>query len=59
MINTVIKKYQDEMINVVNQAGVELPATVIQLILQNIMYQVNIQVNMALESEAMETSNKK
>lgn len=59
MINTVIKKYQDEMINVVNRAGAELPATVIQLILQNIMHQVNMQVNIALENEAMETADKK
>ena len=57
-INTVIKKYQNEIIQIINQAGAELPPAILQLILQNIMYQVNMQVNATLENEAMQTNQR-
>lgn len=50
--NTIIRKYQNEIVNILNRAGNELPPVVIQLILQNVMYQVNAQVNAAIQNES-------
>lgn len=51
-INTIIKKYQNEFANLINQAATELPPMVVQLIMQDFMHQVNIQVNAAIQREA-------
>lgn len=53
-INTIIKKYQDELIGIINKSATELPPAIIQIILRDILHQVDTQVNIALQSEAVQ-----
>ena len=50
-INAVIQKHQEEIIKVINRAGAELPPKIVQLILQNALYQVDAQVGKAIRTE--------
>lgn len=56
--NTLIKLHQSRIIDAINQAGKDLPAAVIQLILQNIMTEVDKQVQEVLAIEAREEEKK-
>jgi hypothetical protein len=50
-INAVIQKHQDEIIKAINRAGAELPPKIVQLILQNALYQIDAQVGAAIRTE--------
>lgn len=51
-IDAVIQKHQDELINAINRAAAVLPPKIVQLILQNALYQVDAQVGAAIRTES-------
>lgn len=57
-INTTIQKHQDAITAVVNRAGAELPPKIVQLILQNVLFQVDVQTSMAIQRENTKKGDK-
>ena len=58
-INNSIKKHQDALVATVNNAGAELPPKIVQLLIQNVLYQVDMQVIVATQKENAKESGEK
>lgn len=57
--NTLIKFHQEQIAKVINEAGRELPAMIISLILNDVICQVDKQVNEALKREYLQEESER